>query len=153
MFMKTLSLRILQRWGFRRVLMTNALIASATLGGYGLFTAQTSHLVILGTLLFGGCFRSLQFTSLNAISYADVPAPRMSQATSLASVAQQVSLTLGITIGAAVLQTSSWLHGRDHVIDVDFPWAFLVVGLIAVSSTISIARLARDAGSELARRT
>lgn len=66
---------------------------------------------------------------------------------------QRVSLTLGITIGAAVLQTSSWLHGRDHVIDVDFPWAFLVVGLIAVSSTISIARLARDAGSELARRT
>lgn len=153
MFMKTLSLRILQRWGFRRVLMTNAVVAAATIGAYGLFTDQTSHLVILGTLLFGGCFRSLQFTSLNAISYADVPGNRMSQATSLASVAQQVSLTLGITIGAAVLQTSSWLHGRDHVTNVDFPWAFLVVGLIAVSSTISIARLSRDAGSELAQRT
>lgn len=153
MFMKTLSLRILKRWGFRRVLMTNALIAAATISGYGLFTDQTSHLVILGTLLFGGCFRSLQFTSLNAISYADVPANRMSQATSLASVAQQVSLTLGITIGAAVLQISSWLHGRDHVTNVDFPWAFLVVGLIAVTSTISIARLSRDAGSELAQRS
>lgn len=152
MFMKTISLRILQRFGFRTVLLANAAIASATIGGYGLFTAETPHAVILCVLLFGGCFRSLQFTSLNAISYADIEPSRMSQATSLASVAQQVSLSTGITIGAAALQTSIALQGHAHVAASDFPWAFLVVALISVSSIFSIARLSRNAGSELARR-
>lgn len=152
MFMKTLSQRILHHWGFRTVLTVNALITAVTIAGYGLFTDQTSHLVIMATLLLGGCFRSLQFTSLNAISYADIPPHRMSQATSLASVSQQLSLSMGITIGAAVLQASSVFHGRDSVTAVDFPWAFLTVGLVALTSAISVARLSKDAGNELAQR-
>lgn len=152
MFMKTISLRILQRLGFRRVLVLNVLIASGTIIGYGLFTAGTPHAVIIAVLLVGGCFRSLQFTSLNAISYADIPAHRMSQATSMASVAQQVSLSMGITLGAGALQLAAIANGHPLAAASDFRWAFLAVGAISASSLWFMLRLAPDAGEELAGR-
>ncbi|HTJ94432.1 MAG TPA: MFS transporter, partial [Pararobbsia sp.] len=65
MCMKTLSRKILKRFGFRTVLVSNLAIASLSLMAIALFTASTPHLLIAGTLLVGGLFRSLQFTSLN----------------------------------------------------------------------------------------
>ena len=53
-----------------------------------------------GLLLIGGFFRSLQFTSVNALAFADVPHEKMSRATTLTSVAQQLSLSIGISVGA-----------------------------------------------------
>ena len=76
MFMKTIAAAVLRRFGFRRVLWINALLASAMLAGFGLFRADTPHWLIMGVLLVSGCFRSLQFTSLNAISYAEVDQAR-----------------------------------------------------------------------------
>jgi EmrB/QacA subfamily drug resistance transporter len=70
--MKTLAKQILAQFGFRRVMTVNALIGSAFLAASGLFTPTTPHWVMLMVLLVGGCFRSLQFTGINALSYADV---------------------------------------------------------------------------------
>src|SRR5215472_10285841 len=64
MFMKTLTTIILRRFGFRRVLTANALVASAAVAVCALFTAATPHTVIFLVLLVSGCLRSLQFTSL-----------------------------------------------------------------------------------------
>ena len=88
MFMKTLTVAILRRWGFRRVLSLNALIAAAGVGSYALFTGATPHLVIILVLLVSGCFRSLQFTGLQALSFADATRQNMSQATSISSMAR-----------------------------------------------------------------
>ena len=55
---------------------------------------------IVGVLIIGGFFRSLEFTSLNTIAYADIDNRRMSRATSLVAVAQQVSISVGVAIGA-----------------------------------------------------
>jgi hypothetical protein len=57
-------------------LIWNALLASALLCAFGLFRPTTPEFVIIATLLVSGCCRSLQFTSLNAISYADVDSRR-----------------------------------------------------------------------------
>ncbi len=75
-FMKTLAARTLKVLGFKRVLLWNALLASALLCAFGLFRPTTPEFVIIATLLVSGCCRSLQFTSLNAISYADVDSVR-----------------------------------------------------------------------------
>src|SRR5271155_1537841 len=91
MLMKFSAARILRHWGFRRVLIVNGVVSAIFLASYGLFTAQTPHWLLVGALLAGGFFRSLEFTALNAIGYADVPPARMSRATSFASVAQQMS--------------------------------------------------------------
>jgi len=86
MFMKTLTTVILRRFGFRKVLTVNALVASAAIGVFGLFTAATPHLVIFVVLLASGCLRSLQFTALQAVSFAEVTRETMSQASSIASM-------------------------------------------------------------------
>ena len=152
MFMKTLATRILKRFGFRTVLWINALVASSTIIAYGAFSATTPIGVMLGVLLFGGFFRSLQFTSLNALSYADIDKRDMGAASGLANVAQQMALSTGVTLGAAALEVTAFGAGRTEVAASDFRVAFLVVGLVAASSFWLIRRLPRDAGDEVSGR-
>jgi len=149
MFMKTMAARILKRYGFRPVLITNAVIASLLLCGFGLFRADTPYPLMVGVLLLSGCFRSLQFTSLNAIVYADVDQARMAQASSLAAMAQQVSLAVGITIGGYALTVASVATGEPMAAVTNFGFAFLTVGLISASSVLMMWRLAPDAGAEM----
>ena len=150
MFMKTMAASVLRRFGFRRVLVANGLIASLMLCGFGLFRPETPHVFIIATLLVSGCFRSLQFTSLNAISYADVDSPKMGQATSLAGMMQQLSLSLGIAIGGYLLEIAGVLGNRPSTDVHNFYVAFAVVGLISGSSAWAMWRLPRDAGAEMA---
>jgi MFS family permease len=151
-FMKTVAARILKRLGFRRVLVWNALAASALLCSFGLFRPETPHVFVIATLLVSGFFRSLQFTSLNAISYAEVDSPRMGQASSLAGMTQQLSLSLGIAIGGYLLEIVGVLHDRPATDVRNFYVAFLAVGLISASSAWMMSRLPRNAGSEMAGR-
>jgi len=148
--MKTLAATVLKRFGFRRVLVVNALLASGLLAAFGLFRPQTPHVFIIATLLVSGCFRSLQFTSLNAISYAEVDSPRMGQASSLAGMMQQLSLSLGIAIGGYLLQGIGLLQQRPATDVHNFYIAFAVVGLISASSAWAMAKLPPDAGAEMA---
>jgi Na+/melibiose symporter-like transporter len=152
MFMKTIAASVLKRFGFRRVLWINALLASAMLAGFGLFRADTAHWVIMAVLLVSGCFRSLQFTSLNAISYAEVDSARMGQASSLSGMMQQLSLALGVAIGGYALQLAGLFTGRDYADASNFGWAFLTVGTISALSAWVMFRLPRDAGAEMAGR-
>jgi MFS family permease len=152
LFMKTLAARILRAFGFRNVLTWNALVAAGFIAAYGLFTPATPAFLIIGLLLVGGCFRSLEFTALNTIVYADVPSRRMSAATSLVGVTQQISLSLGIAIGAFVLERTAGLEDGTRLGHADFWPAFLIVALISASSALLFARLDPDAGAEMAGR-
>ena len=94
------------------VLVVNGILASALLCACGLFRPETSHIVITATLLVSGFFRSLQFTSLNAISYADVDSKTMGQASSLSGMLQQLALSLGVAIGGYSLEIFGALGDR-----------------------------------------
>ena len=152
MFMKTMAARIIKRFGFRRVLLSNAFVASAMLAIYGLFRPATPHLVVLAVLLVSGCFRSLQFTGLNAISYAEVDAPRLGQASSMAGMMQQLSLALGVAIGGYALEAAGWLWQRPDTDVRNFYVAFAAVALVSASSAWMMWKLPRDAGAEMAGR-
>lgn len=149
LLMKTFATRILARFGFRPVLLGNGILVGLSFAAIGGFTAQSSHLLIVAVLLVGGCFRSLQFTSLNALSYGDVDNRQMSQATSLASVMQQLSAGMGITVGALALQGVSAWHGHVTVMAMDFRTTFVLVALVSVCSLFWIMRLGKDAGARL----
>lgn len=152
MFMKTLTTRIFRRWGFRPVLIANAAVSSVVLAAYGTFSAQTPYPVILAILLVGGCFRSLQFTGMNALSYDEVTQPSMSQATTLSSMMQQLFLSLGVAVGAYALSFASMLTGAEPTAISSFRIAFFVVAAIGATSILMLLRLPRDAGHELAGR-
>jgi EmrB/QacA subfamily drug resistance transporter len=152
MVMKTTAQPILKRFGFRRVLIANALISSAFLLANAFFTQATPHWTIMAVLLVGGFFRSLEFTALNAICYADIPSESMSNATSFAAVGQQLSLSTGVAIGAAALEAVRALHGGGALRAEDFAPAFYVVAFLSTLSISTFVRLAPNAGDELTGR-
>lgn len=147
MTMKMTAAPILKRFGFRNVLIGNALLSSGFIAAYGLFQPDTPTLVILTLLLLGGFFRSLQFTSVNILAFADIPREEMSQATSFSSMAQQLSLSVGVGVSALVLHLA--IAGAPLPAAGDFLPAFLVVGGIATLSTLVYMRLPPTAGAEL----
>lgn len=149
LFMKALTVAILRRWGFRRVLIVNAAVASAVIAVFGLFTAATPHYVIVAVLLLSGCLRSLQFTALQAISFAEVSAASMSQASSLTSMSQRLSQSLGVAVGAYALELSSVVQGHEQVVTEDFWPAFVAMALLSASSLFFHLRLAPHAGAEV----
>lgn len=152
MAMKTTAQPILRRFGFRRVLIVNALISAGFFCANAFFTPLTPHWAIMTILLVGGFFRSLEFTALNAIGYADIDQQAMSRATSFSAVGQQLSLSAGVAVGAAVLEVVRDLHGGGAPQAEDFAPAFLAVAAISAASILFFRRLAPDAGDELAGR-
>jgi len=153
MGMKTVIPIILRRFGFRRVLVVNALVSAALVAACATFTPGVSFAWIVGVLIVSGFFRSLEFTSLNTIAYADVDNRRMSRATSLVAVAQQVSISVGVAIGALAVDLTLWARGQSSITAAaDFQPAFIAIAVIAGSAFVVFARMPADAGAELARR-
>jgi EmrB/QacA subfamily drug resistance transporter len=152
MTMKTTVRPIIRAFGFRPVLVGNAVICSAFLLVYALFRPDTPHLVIFLTLLAGGFFRSLQMTSINTLSYADVPSPLLSRATSLSTMAQQLAMSTGVGAGALLLQMTLHWRGGTALAAADFYPAFAAVGLISLSSVPFFLKMAPDAGAEVSGR-
>lgn len=151
MAMKATASPILNRFGFKRVLVANALIGAAFIAINATFAPTTPIGLILAILLVGGYFRSLQFTGINAIAYADVDTHRMSRAVSFASVAQQLSLSVGVALGAGVVQIAHIGHAGPLALG-DFHWAFAIVAGVSALSVIAFVRLPADAGASLAGR-
>ncbi|MBB5192975.1 EmrB/QacA subfamily drug resistance transporter [Silvimonas terrae] len=152
LFMKSIGPRVLKRYGFRNVLMINALLAGLALASFGLFTSAMPVWLILAIVVLGGFFPSLQFTCLNSIVYADIRSEDAGRATSLASVVQQLSLGLGVIIAGMTLQLSNHLQGHAHIAESDFWPAFVVVGFFSILSIPVTRRLPHDAGAEMAQR-
>lgn len=140
---------IVRQFGFRNVLLVNSVICGLFLMANGLFTPATPHWLILAVLLIGGIFRSLQFTAVNTMAYADLPDTRMSSATSLASTAQQLSVSFGVGTGALILHlTLAWRDDAELSAG-DFWPAFLIIGLISMLSALVFLPLPANAGANV----
>ncbi len=153
MGMKTVIPLILRRFGFRRALTVNALISATLVAACATFQPGVSFAWIVGILVIGGFFRSLEFTSLNTIAYADIDHRYMSRATSLVAVVQQVSIAVGVAIGALAVDLTLWARGHDTIMAADFQPAYLTIAVISGCAVFVFARMPVDAGAELARRT
>ena len=112
MFMKAAVAGVLRRLGYRPVLVYNSLLSAAFLAACASFVPGMPFAAMIVILLSGGFFRSLQFTSINTLAYAEIEPQLMSRATTLVSVAQQLSLSTGVAVGALVVETTLRLkHG------------------------------------------
>ena len=147
--MKPAATGALRAFGFRDTLLANCIVSSVLLGAVAFFQPSWPAILIFVVLLAGGFFRSLQFTAYNALAYADIPRPQMSQATGLYATVQQVSSTLGVTVGAASLTITMALSGAASPILADFATAFLVVAGLALCSLPVSLLLPRNAAQDV----
>lgn len=149
MLMKMTAARIIKKFGFRRILIVNAYIASAYLLGIAFFQPTTPHLFILVFLLTGGYFRSLQFTGMNTLAYADITPQLMSKATTLVSMLQQLSLSFGVGMGALILNFTLHWHGTTQLGPQDFWPSIVGVSIISSLSVLFFLPLPANAGAEI----
>ncbi|MCM5560052.1 DHA2 family efflux MFS transporter permease subunit [Pleomorphomonas sp. JP5] len=147
--MKFTAPRIVRAWGFRMVLMVNTLFTTVFLLAIVSFTKNTPHAAIFTVLLIGGFFRSLQFTALNGLAFAEIDNRRMSHATSISSVGQQISAALGVAVGAAALEITRSMRGDMAVLPGDFVPAFLALAVIGLLCIPIYARMSPSAGAEV----
>jgi EmrB/QacA subfamily drug resistance transporter len=152
MFMKAAVASVLRRFGYRNVLLYNALISSVFLAACATFVPGMPFWAMIAILLSGGFFRSLQFTSINTIAYAEIDPARLSRATALTAAAQQLSLSTGVAIGALVVEITLRLKGSGVMGAADFPPAFLVISALAASAALIFMQLPANAGEELSGR-
>jgi EmrB/QacA subfamily drug resistance transporter len=148
--MKPVATTALRMFGFRDTLVWNGAIAAVLLALCGAFRPFWPVALIYAVLLAGGFLRSLQFTAYNALAYGEIPRERMSAATSLYSTLQQVSQTLGVTIGAASLTLTMALGGHTAPQLSDFSLGFLAVAVISLIAVPLALAMPRDAAADVA---
>ncbi|EPR8097172.1 MFS transporter [Klebsiella quasipneumoniae] len=141
------------RWlGFRRLLLINGALNVCSLLACALLTPQTPVWAIMLILYLGGVFRSVQFTGVSTLAFADVPAAQMSDANTLFSTASQLAVGLGITLGAIGIrlgeQVGDWLH-LSAVPGISFRLAFVFIAVICLVGMIDSLHLAKTAGSSV----
>src|SRR5690606_28539591 len=144
--MKLVATPIIKHFGFKRVLIANALLAGAFVALCGSFRADTPIWLMAAILIIGGFFRSLQFTAVNTLTYADLGPEDMSRASSFAATAQQLGISLGVACAAVTMNLSMYARGDVQLALIDIVWGFIVIGLITASSALSFRKLTPEAG-------
>lgn len=144
------------RWlGFRRLLLINGALNVCSLLACALLTPQTPVWAIMLILYLGGVFRSIQFTGVSTLAFADVPAAQMSDANTLFSTASQLAVGLGITLGAIGIrlgeQVGDWLH-LTELPGISFRLSFVFIALICLVGMIDSLHLAKTAGSSVSEK-
>ena len=144
---KPVAAGFLRRFGFRTMLVW-------TVAGTALFTALpaafhawTPIWAMVLALFFGGFLRSMQFTSTNSLAYADVDNLQVSQASTLATVAQQVGMSFGVSFGALLLHLTRGTEGA--LTTESFVLPFLVIGAVTLLALPVYRQLDSRAGENL----
>ena len=149
--MKIFTTGTLNRFGFRRVLLVNGLLNGIVILACALITPETPVPVIVGLLFVSGLTRSMQFTTLATIAFAEVPPERMNGANTLSNIAQPLGMALGIAVAALALRAAALAFpaGTGALSLTQFHLAFVVIGLIALVAVIDTVGVAPDAGDVL----
>lgn len=142
MFGKSAVIRILNRFGYRATLMTNTFIIGILICSMAIPGAHTSIYWYIPIISVLGFFNSIQFTSMNTISIADLRQYHTSSGNSLVSVNQQLAIGFGVAFGLIVLKVFEGdvklIHNEIHNA---FRYTFLVVGSLTILSGFIFRRL------------
>lgn len=139
--------RLLRWLGFRFVLTTSALFSCAALAGFALLQPSTPHWLIGLYVLLFGALRSVQFMSSNTLSYAEIPAAQLSQATSLGSLLQQLTVSFGVALSAVLLGV---LSAREPLLTpARFHEVFLLTALLPLLALPGFLRLRPEDGAQV----
>jgi EmrB/QacA subfamily drug resistance transporter len=149
--LKTLVPKVLHRLGFRGVLISNTVAVGLLLAAFATVEPKTSLWIIAGLAFLYGAFTSVQYTSMNTLIYADVADRDASNASSIASTAQQMSMSFGVAVAglaAAVFVPDGLVSGSSTVIR-GLHEAFLVLGGFTILSTAIFFQLKKADGAKV----
>ena len=147
--MKTVTTPTLRCFGFRTVMVVNGAIASLAIMACGVISPQTPLALTVALMLVAGLTRSMQFTALNTLAFADIGAPQRSSAATLSSMLQQMAMLFGVAIAAAILNLSQIVRGEAVPDLADFRITFVAIGLLGLAAAMRFLVLPANAGTEV----
>src|SRR5208337_3503204 len=153
MSLKMTMPKILARFGYRAVLISNTIIIGMLILLFSTIGQGTPVWLIVIMVFCYGFFTSLQYTSMNTLVYADISEEQASSASSIASTMQQMSMGFGVA--SASLVTAFFLPDRYRSNPPEFiqgiHHAFYVLGGMTVLSTIVFRELRRGDGAAVSQ--
>lgn len=147
--MKAITTPILERWRFRSVLLISGIINAVSIGACALLTRETPLPIMAALLFVSGATRSMQFTAYNTLAFADVIPTLRTGANTLFSVTMQVTLGLGVAVGAALVKLCQKGLGGSHPGPEAFQITFLILAICAALALVDLFRLPLDAGDAI----
>ena len=147
LLIRSVSTRLLRLLGFDRVLFWSAILASLIIAGFSLIGPGTPQWVIGAYIVLFGLVRTTQFMTTNTLAYADMPADKLSRATSLGGVLQQLTVSFGVSFGAMLLGLLTWQSHR--LTPARFHEVFLLMAVIPLLSLPGYRTLRPEDGVEI----
>ncbi len=150
---KFLMPRILARFGYRRVLISNTMILGLLLWLFATIGLRTAVWVIVLQAFCYGAFTSLQYTSMNTLVYADLTEEQTSNGSSIASTMQQLSISVGVAVAGltTVFFIPAEFHSNPQEMIRGIHEAFLVLGGLTILSTIVFCGLKSGDGDKVSQ--
>jgi EmrB/QacA subfamily drug resistance transporter len=153
MSLKPLMPKILARFGYRAVLVSNTIAIGALIASFATIGVGTPVWLIVIQAFCFGFVTSLQYTSMNTLVYADVAQDQTSSASTIASTMQQMSISFGVA--TASLATAFFVPDRFHSTPLEMidgiHHAFLVMGCLTVVSTLIFRELRAEDGENVSQ--
>ena len=147
--MKAFVIQVLRLFGFRRVLIVNGTITAASMALCATLSPATPTVLILVILFFHGACRSMQFTCMTTLAYTEIPPARMSRANGFLSAVMQLSMGMGVAVGAITLRLVAHAHGHSAAMPQlrDFHLAILFMSALALGPVFDSLGLPQNAGA------
>ena len=147
---KPFTTGLLNRFGHRTIVIATTIGAAFTLLALSRITALMA-LAVIGTIAFvNGVTRSVGFTALMTLIYADVPEDQMNHANTLAATVQQLFAGFAIAAGAVSLRIGSAIAGTSSAsTSGPFSYAFMMLSVVALMATVGGFLMHPTAGNAL----
>jgi MFS family permease len=147
--MKAFVIQALRRFGFRRILIVNGIITALSMALCATLSPTTPTVLIVAILFFHGAFRSMEFTCMTTLAYTEIPPGRMSRANGFLSAVMQLSMGLGVAVGAITLRLVAHANGHSAAAPQlrDFHFAILFMAILALGPVFDSLGLPPDAGA------
>lgn len=154
LMMKPATTPLIRYFGFKKLLIGNGLLSALSLLVCAFLTPSSPEVLTIVMLFWGGLCRSMQFTGISTLAFAEVPDAEMSSANTLFSTSLQLAAGLGVTLGALSIRAGELIAthaGLTSVPGIAFKLGFAIIALVTALAVIDIARLAPDAGDAVSR--
>jgi len=139
---------IIRRFGFRSTLLYSNLVTGALTALPAFFRGSTPVVLMVLVLVVAGFMRSMQFTALNTVAYADIPQGAVSNASTLSVVTQQMGLSLGISFGGLMLHLARG-DNEGAITPGQFILPFIAVGVVTALAGLLFRRMSPEAGASI----
>jgi EmrB/QacA subfamily drug resistance transporter len=133
--------------GFRSALIGTAMLTAVFTAAPALFNADSSLLFVLASILAVGFFRAAHYVASSAIAFADVASDEVSRASTLSTVIQQISLSIGISLAGVTLFLSA--GATNTFTPQQFILPFVSLGIVTLAAVPIYAQLDAQAGAHM----